>query len=79
MGCGIDELIELADDPSEKESVCCELAFRKTNKARKLAKELGCQTKRRPSTREEMACWDHTPVAVIPVTFPTAEPVGEVL
>ncbi len=79
MEVGIDELIEMADDREEWPALKIELAFRKTRKAVKLAKTLGCVTKRRPSTREQMACWDQGRVSVIPVTFPTAEPAGEVL
>lgn len=58
MDIGIDELIDMAEDASERDAVRCELAFRKTRKAVKLATILGCVTKRRLSNREAMAQWD---------------------
>ncbi len=79
MDVGIDELVEMAEDREEWPALKIELAFRKTRKAVKLAKTLGCVTKRRLSNREAMSQWTQDHVAVIPVTFPTAEPAGEVL
>jgi hypothetical protein len=58
FAAGIDELIEAAEDESQIEDVRNELAFRKSRKAVKLAKEIGGMTKRRPSSEELRAQWD---------------------
>ena len=48
--CGIDEMLEAAEDPNEREAIKQELAFRRpTKKVRALAKTLRCETKSRPS------------------------------
>ena len=68
--CSIAELIEYAEDDGRVEDVKRELAFRKSRKAKKLAKELGCVTKRRPSTAEQLSQWDG--VEPLPVEDPHA-------
>ena len=66
MGCGIDELIEMSHEPELLPQVREELAFRKPlRKARKLAKELGCPTKVRPTTREQLTAEGRAPYAVV--------------
>lgn len=52
FSASIEDLTDIADDPSERGDICRELGFRRGSKrVRKLAKQLGCQWKVSASKR----------------------------